>query len=308
MKTLLIILCVFAFVIFFFNSVGFRCFCKNIFNDIKYFFIDFFRSIKFKSFNQYPDDGQIIAFNGLFGSGKTLSMVHYCRLAYAKYNNKIVYDKELGFVRQYIHIVSNVDISDVPVIKLTSLSDIIQITKTCRKHELDNKCRDVFICAVDEAAVQMSSRNFKSNFNMEFINSLMTCRHYHISFLYTSVRFNNVDAMLRQVTSFAYDVHRPLKWRIMVQYVYDAWDMENTTDKTKVKPVKKLAWFIKDSDFDCYDTLSVVESFRKDAENHDLLSDIEILQLRSGNTSDPEAITNKSRFYKNRLRLQSKKN
>lgn len=302
MIKLISILGVAALIFLFFISVGFRCFVFNLFKSLFYFIKDIIHKIKYKTYNNYPDDGQIIAFNGLFGSGKTLSMVHYCRSAYKKYNNKIVYDPELGFVPQFIHIVSNVDIKGIPTLKLSSLEDIVLITKKCREHEIENKCREVFICAVDEAAVQMSSRNFKSNFNMDFINSLMTCRHYHISFLYTAVRFGNVDAMLRQVTSFAYDVHRPFKWRIMTQYVYDAWDMENTADKTKVKPVSKLAWFINDSDFNCYDTLSVVENFRKDAEAGNLLDEIQIMQLRAGVEGDPEAVTHKSRRFKKSLK------
>lgn len=301
MKTLILILGGCAFVFLLFISVAFRCFILNIPKDLFYGIKDFIIMIKNKTYNNYPDDGQIIAFNGLFGSGKTLSMVHYCREAYKRYNNKIVYDSEMGFVPQFIHIVSNVDIKGIPVLKLKSLEDIVTITKNCREFELKNHCRDVFICAVDEAAVQMSSRNFKSNFNMDFINSLMTCRHYHISFLYTAVRFGNVDAMLRQVTSFAYDVHRPFKWRIMTQYVYDAWDMENTADKTKVRPIRKYAWFISDQDFECYDTLSVVENFRKDAENGNLLNEIEIMQLRNGSDAEPEAVAHKSFRYRRRL-------
>lgn len=308
MKTLILILGVAALVFLFFISVAFRCFVFNFFKSVFYFIKDMFHKIKYRTFNNYPDDGQILAFNGLFGSGKTLSMVHYCREAYKKYNNKIVFDSELGFVPQFIHIVSNVEIKGIPTLKLSSLEDIVLITKNCRSHEIENKCREVFIVAVDEAAVQMSSRNFrggvngKANFNMEFINSLMTCRHYHISFLYTSVRFGNVDAMLRQVTSFAYEVHRPFKWRIMSQYVYDAWDLENTSDKTKIKPIKKFAWFITDEDFECYDTLSVVESFRSDAESGNLLDDIDIMQLRNGITGDSEAVVHKSNRYKKEIK------
>ena len=58
----------------------------------------------------------------------------------------------------------------------------------------------VTIVAMDELSVQMNSRSFKDNFNAYFLNTLLCCRHYHISFYGSAQRFQHVDKLLRDVT------------------------------------------------------------------------------------------------------------
>lgn len=48
---------------------------------------------------------------------------------------------------------------------------------------------NLFNSFMDELSVQMNSRSFKDNFNAYFLNTLLCCRHYHISFYGSAQRF-----------------------------------------------------------------------------------------------------------------------
>ena len=96
----------------------------------------------------------------------------------------------------------------------------------------------------DEFSVQMNSRNFKSNIDPLFLNTLLTCRHYHISMFYTAQRFGHVDALLRQVTSCVVDCNK--LWRFQRQNLYDAWEVENATSPRLVSPIARRCWFVTD--------------------------------------------------------------
>lgn len=161
---------------------------------------DFIYYIKHRQFDYY-EAGVLNCYCAHFGGGKTLSIVHYVNLLFKRYNNKKVWDRgRKKFVTQKIHIISNVDLKSVPYEPLTSLSQIVN----CAYHDkaIDDQMdtRTVVLVFLDEASVQLNSRSFKTNIDPTFLNTLLTSRHYHISFLYSSQKFKLTDALMRSVT------------------------------------------------------------------------------------------------------------
>ena len=127
--------------------------------------------------------GKIIAFCGLFGKGKTLSMVHYVTRMFRRYNDRKVFVNGRWRI-QKINVVSNVDLA-IPYTKFTGLKQIVDIAK--QKEELDgDDYYFVTLVVGDEFSVQLNSRSFKSNIDALFLNTLLTSRHYAISLFYSS--------------------------------------------------------------------------------------------------------------------------
>lgn len=241
--------------------------------------------------------GKIIAFCGLFGKGKTLSMVHYvCRL-YKRYNNKRVFVNGKWRI-QKINILSNVDLA-VPFIKFESLGQIVDIAT--QKDELDGE-EYYFVTLVvgDEFSVQLNSRSFKSNIDALFLNTLLTSRHYAISLFYSSQKFLLVDKLLREVTFWVYDCNKI--GRIMIHNIYDAFDMENATNLSLVKPLRRTGWLIKDEDYNSYNTLACVGNLIKSCQEGDLLTTEEILNNLALNESDYESVKHQSNKLKRRFK------
>lgn len=270
----LVLLCVF--------SVCFRCALMNPHFTIYYGVKDVYDFFRYKKWN-VAKCGELVAYVGLFGKGKTLSCVHTVCTRYRRYNNKKVFDVfRKRWVIQRVVVLSNVDLK-IPYIKFTNLNQIVELS-----HQLDQEDKDegyityLYVLG-DEFSVQLNSRNFKTNINAHVLNSILTCRHYHMSIFYTAQRFNHVDALLRQVTQIVISCNK--LWRFQRQNFYDAYELENCTNPLNVKPIRKWCWFVRNRDYDAYDTLACVDNLSKDALNGDMLSDLEILQLQ-----DPQQI------------------
>lgn len=273
-----------VFIIFLFISYPFRCFCLNPFKSLYYACIDSFLYIKHKKWNIAPC-GSLIAYTGLFGKGKTLSAVHAVVGLYKRYNNLIVYDKfRSKYVRQRILILSNVELCGVPYKKFESLLQLVELSHQVK--DCDEKYDTLTYIYVlgDELSVQLNSRNFKKNIDPLFLNTLLTCRHYHISMYYTAQRFNQVDALLRQVTQHVYDCDK--YWRFQIQYKFRAYDLENCTNPALVQPLGVRFWFVRDKDYGYYDTLACVSNLEKSALTGDMLSSKEILELQQAMPAD----------------------
>ena len=162
---------------------------------------DVFRYYRNKKYN-FCDTGELVAYTGLFGKGKTLSAVHRVTDAYRHYDGKPVWcPRRKKIVTQRVHVISNVALS-IPYEDFRSLDQLV--IEAQRKQERDDKNDTLTITLVlgDEFSVQMNSRNFKSNIDPLLLNTILTCRHHYISLYYTSQRFGHVDALLRQVTSY----------------------------------------------------------------------------------------------------------
>jgi len=222
--------------------------------------------------------------------------VHKVVSLYKWYNDKKIFDfNRKKWVTQKIHIISNVSLA-IPYEDFISMAQIVAVADRMRAVDEKNDTLTCTIVLGDEFSVQLNSRSFKSNIDPLFLNTLLTCRHHHISLIYTSQRFNHVDALLRQVTSYVYTCNKI--WRIMVHEQYDAFDLENASDPTLIKPKRRFGWFIKDAAFNAYDTLACVGNLTKSCKEGDMLSEEQILELQRNNPVNIDGIVNPSRKLK----------
>lgn len=245
----------------------------------------------------YYNAGLLNCYFAHFGRGKTLSVVHYVAAVFRRYNNKLVWDSERKkFVLQKIHIISNVHLAGIPYEELASLSQIVCCAWRNKSIDAYNGTRTVVLVLLDEASSQLNSRNFKTNIDADFLNTLITSRHFHMSIMYTSQKFKLVDALLRSVTQTCVSCHK--SWRIMVHNYYNADELESASDPSLVKPFARKGWFIRDSDFALYDTFAMVDKLKKSVEEGDMMSDQEILALRGSLNPDNDNIISRSRRHK----------
>lgn len=268
-----------------------RCIFMHPISTVYYMIKDIFKYIHYCRWREYHGYGTLSIFNGLFGKGKTLSSTIYGRRIYKKYNGKKVYDfNEKKWKMQYIKLLSNVEIKDCPYIKLNSLSDICKLTE-------HNDGVSVWVVCIDEMSTQVNSRDYKSNFSSDLLNVLLTCRHYRMQMIGSAQRFAHVDALVRQVTQNAIECKK--LWRLLEWDIYDAWTIENTTDITKIKPRKRKCIFVKDSDYNAYDTVACVESFKKNVLEGKHLTDTEIMQFQTD--CENNLVLNMKRKYRKRI-------
>lgn len=263
---------------------------------------DSYYYIRHKGWNTCPV-GALDIYCGYFGSGKTLSLVHKVVYLYQRYNNKPVWcSRRKKFVTQKIVILSNVDLS-IPYVKLTSLSQVVNMSKLSPAIDDEKDTLTVTIVAMDELSVQMNSRSFKDNFNAYFLNTLLCCRHYHISFFGSAQRFQHVDKLMRDVTHNVVQCKKV--WRFQCWSLYDAWEMENAQNPEMIRPVKSGLWFVLDRDYNAYDTLAVVDNLQKKFEDGDILTESEILQNQAPESLPGlDAATSLSRKGKARIKRQ----
>lgn len=233
-----------------------------------------------RRYKYIPKQSKLIVYTGLFGQGKTLSMVHDVIAFYKLYNDKVVYDDRFNeFVKQKVLIISNVDLKTVPYRKFTSLQQLVNIAKW--RHVTDRKqhIRTVTIACIDELSTCLNSRNYRTNISPAFLNTLLCSRHAQIDRIYgTAQRFQHVDALYRQITSEVIECKKI--WRLQLNTVYDAWLMENIPNILDLPAKERSGWFVKDSDYAAYDTLQVVKDLQKSCDDNNFLPDREIMELR----------------------------
>ena len=283
------------FVVIFICSPVFRCALFHPFKTVFCTVGDFFEWLFHAGWRRCKT-GEIVAYLGLFGKGKTLSAVHkVCRL-YKKYNNKKVYDKyRKRWVLQKVKVISNVELA-IPHEHFKSMQQIVDVSK--KRQFIDEICGTLTITLVlgDEFSVQMNSREFKHNMNPLLLNTILTCRHHYISLFYTAQRFGHVDALLRQVTSYCVDCDKV--WRYVRNYCYDAWEMENATNVMLLKPFRRECWFATNKDFSNYNTLACVDNLVKDCEEGKMMTEEEILASQGNVAVGVDGIVKPSRKLK----------
>lgn len=266
---------------------------------------DFYHYLRRKGYN-LCGTGELVAYTGLFGKGKTLSAVHKVVSAYHHYNGKQVWcSRRKAFVAQRVKVISNVAL-DIPYEDFVSLEQIVLAAEHNREYDDEHHTLTVTLVLGDEFSVQMNSRNFKTNIDPLFLNTILTCRHYYISLYYTAQRFGHVDALLRQVTSYVIDCDK--LWRFQRLKYYDAWDLENASNTQLIAPFSRRCWFVKDSDYNAYNTLACVGNLKKAMKEGDMMSEEEILKLQQ-NTQDSnmEGVARPSRRWLRSKRRQHKK-
>lgn len=256
---------------------------------------DFFFYFLRRKYNLCPS-GELVAYTGLFGKGKTLSVVHKVVSAYHRYNGKRVWcPRRKQFVTQRIKVISNVALS-IPYEDFISLEQIVLAAERNQEQDDQNHTLTVTLVLGDEFSVQMNSRNFKTNIDPLFLNTILTCRHYYISLYYTAQRFSHVDALLRQVTSYVIDCDK--LWRFQRLKLYDAWEMENATNTRLLTPFSRRCWFVRERDYQAYNTLACVGNLKKSMQDGDMMSEEEILKLQQ-NTQEVnmEGVSRPSKRY-----------
>ena len=240
--------------------------------------------------------GELVAYTGLFGKGKTLSAVHRVVSAYKRYDGKKVWcPRRKKIVTQRVHVISNVALS-IPYEDFVSLEQIVLAAERQTVYDDEHDTLTVTLVLGDEFSVQMNSRSFKTNINPLFLNTILTCRHYYISLYYTAQRFGHVDALLRQVTSYVVECNK--LWRFQRQNYFDAWDLENASSTQLIKPYRRGCWFVKDKDYNAYNTLACVGNLKKSMQEGDMMTDSEILALQQNTQeSNMDGVVNPSRRW-----------
>lgn len=251
------------------------CAITHIPSFLKYGVKDAIDNIKHKP-GRIPKMGQCICFSGLFGMGKTLSAVHTVRMIYRAYSGTRVFcPRRKEWVTLRVNILSNVHLIGIPYIPLVGLQQVVDLSKTVQKYDDEHNTLTVSPVLIDEAGAMLNSREFKKNIDPLVLNAILTCRHANISIFYTAQRFMHVDALLRQVTSYVYECKKV--WRFQFQRKYDAWALEQAQDPSKVPCMSILSWFVRDVDYNSYDTFEFVENLIKQVEEGKMISEEEII-------------------------------
>lgn len=283
----------------------FRCAVFHFASVIRCCVRDSYFYIRRKKYN-LCSSGELLAYTGLFGRGKTLSAVHRVVSDYRQYDGlKVWCPRRRKFVIQRVKVISNVALS-IPYEDFVSLEQIVLAAERSEEYDDEHDTLTVTLVLGDEFSVQMNSRNFKTNIDPLFLNTILTCRHYYISLFYTTQRFNHVDALLRQVTSYVIECDK--LWRFQRLNFYDAWDLEQATNTQLVTPFSRRCWFVRDIDYNAYNTLACVGNLKKSMKEGDMMTEEEILKLQQ-NTQDAnmEGVSRPSKRWFRNKRRQSKK-
>ncbi len=290
------------FIILFFLLLGMyayvpiRLLVLHPFATIRYAVTDIYHYIAY-NLRYWYSGGILNCYAAHFGRGKTLTVTHFIRMLFKKYNNRRVYDRSRKkWVLQKVHIISNVHLNDVPYEELVSLSQVVCCAWKNKKIDEDQNTRTIVLVLLDEASSQLNSRNFKSNIDADFLNTLITSRHFAMSIYYTSQKFKLVDALLRSVTQRVVVCDKI--WRYMVLKYYDADEMEYAVNPTLVKPVRRQGFFVKDKDYNAYDTLATVGNLKKAVDSGEMMTEAEILAMRGNMNPDSDQITPSRKFVR----------
>ena len=291
---------IFALIVF----PTFRCAVFNPVALVVFGAKDIFNYVMKKKANVCPT-GKLVAYTGLFGKGKTLTAVHDVVGLYEQYNGKPVWcSRRKKFVKQRVKVISNVSLS-IPYEDFISLEQIVLAAERNKGYDDEHDTLTVTLCLGDEFSVQMNSRGFKTNIDPMFLNTILTCRHYYISLYYTAQRFGHVDALLRQVTSYVVECDK--LWRFQRLAFYDAWELEKATSTQLVKPLSKGCWFVRDKDYNAYDTLACVGNLKKSMQAGDMMTEEEILALQQNTQlSDMDGVSRPSKRWMRNKRRQAK--
>lgn len=222
----LIVFCLFPLV---------RCFIFNIHNVMFYSVKDiytFFRDKKWTTFNYFGID----LFIGMFGHGKTLSMTHKAKQIYDKFGKKVRF-------------ISNYELIGIPYIPLVNFEQIVALGE-----EEDGKFVGTVVL-IDEIEDVLSHRNY-ANFPLPMLHTLTQQRKVKVYMMCSAQRFFMVDKLFRGLATHVIDCDK--FWRLQNMRYYDAWDYENAMNTQMIKDKANIWWFVKDGDFDSYDTTQMI--------------------------------------------------
>ena len=268
---------------------------RNIHNIIPHAILDTYEFVKHKKYNECKDFGKVITIcasgTKVFGSGKTLSAVHAVRYLYNKYDGLEVWNPTTKeFVTQHIHIVSNVELTDVPFTFFENEKQLI---------EVDQPEMDITFFLLDESGTVWNSRNYKDNISPDLLTSLLQSRKNKIGLITTSQRFIFQDKLIRQITSEVWEAYK--FWRIQRLQTFDAYDLENASNSNLIRPLTTSFWFVKNADYASYDTNALVERLKKKTEAGEMISQSEILESQGVSEVNLDVVNKLSRRGRKRI-------
>ena len=253
---------------------------------------DIYEYFAYRLYNK-AKTGKLDCYVAPFGGGKTLSMAQYIHKFNKRYNGKTYYDSSREtFVTQRVIVLSNFVVNGVDCVPLRTLQDVVEFTQNQPKFDAENNTRTVLLVAIDEASCQLNSRNFAKNIDALFLNTLITCRHYNINFIYSSQKFNLTDKLLRDVTQRVIVCKKV--WRVVSLKYYDATLVENEGMTETLKPLRSSSWFCRNMHFKLYDTLACVDNMTKDD------SRLDYSDILARISSEPTEVTDNHRFRRYR--------
>lgn len=270
-----------------FNYLNFIFFfISNIHSFCKYACIDVFTYFKHKHYNEFRGYGKIVLYaasgSQVFGSGKTASMIHEVLNIYHKYDGLKVWCPDLQeFVIQRLHIISNVELYDVPYIKFENINQFVDIDK----YEFGPM--DVTIYLLDESGAIFNSREFRDNISTEFLTRLLQSRKNKVCMYMTSQRLQFTDKILREICSVVVECRK--RWRIIRCREFSPLDLEYAVNPEIVRPLLTRYWFATNDDFGSYNSFQLVEQLRKKYKAGDYLTTSEILETYGSTGSDLDA-------------------
>lgn len=254
--------------------------------------VDIYKFFKYKEYNRCKAYGRIYMItayrNKVFGSGKTLDMTMVARQIFNRYDGLPVWSEdEQDFVTQHIHLISNVELLDVPYTPFISAEQLKNV---------EQEPEDVTLFVFDEVGAIWNSRNYKDNISTELLKRLLQVRKNKIGILCTAQRFKFVDALLRQITGSLYCIQKT--WRILSIREYDAVSFENCDNVDMLRPLSKSYKFVFDKDYAAYDTSAIVDDLKK----KNMLTDAEILAAQGVIEPNIDFATGIKKRYRKRKR------
>ena len=128
---------------------------------VRYGVTDLYAYIKYRRWNECKT-GELVAYVGLFGKGKTLSAVHKVVSMYEQYDGQMIWDKDRAmWVEQRVKVLSNVALS-IPYEDFVSLQQVVYCAEKNGQYDKEHDTLTVTLVLGDEFSAQMNSRNFKS--------------------------------------------------------------------------------------------------------------------------------------------------
>lgn len=290
MMTLIITICLIIFVYVYVPIIPFMI--RHFYHIVTNGIVDIYKYFKYKKYNECKDYGRIYMItahrNRVFGSGKTLDMTMVARQIFNRYDGLPVWSEDKHeFVTQHIHLISNVDLLDVPYTPFVSAEQIKNVIQ---------EEQDVTIFVFDEVGAIWNSRNYKDNISTELLKRLLQVRKNKICIICTAQRFKFVDALLRQITGSLYCIDK--MWRILSIREFDAVSFENCDNVDMLKPLSKSYKFVFDKDYAAYDTSAIVNDLKK----REMLTDSEILAAQGVIEPNIDFCTGIKKRYRKRKR------
>lgn len=254
--------------LFIFSSL-FRCFVFNLHNVAYYSVRDIYEYFKYKKWKNFTESG-IDLYIGMFGRGKTLSIVHRVRKIYETYGDSIKF-------------ISNVELKGIPYIPLINFNQLLDL-----QAEPEDGVQG-YVVVIDEVSSVLSNRNY-ANFPLELLSTLTQQRKRHIKILSSCQRYYMCDKLYRTLSNYVYDCDK--LWRFQTWRKYDAWDYENAMNPRLIKCLGVGTWFVKNRDFESYSTEQMIT---KDMCNAFISNEESIIRKGFDATTNLDAISKPSR-------------